>query len=189
MILWNFSHLLARKRLRRCSEEFGGLAAISHQTNVSFITGLEAKMERLSTQTQESGFVSMHSQRSSTQSYSTASTTNLVTKRSLQQSSSYNATCHQQQQQQQQQSHSQHRLSGETNGSSFSHRTSTTSSSSVTSSRSVHSSCANESSFADKLVNILTCDSKDCDLWISTALFTYVKKSDSGVLLSPPHAH
>ncbi|XP_076755650.1 C3G guanyl-nucleotide exchange factor isoform X4 [Xylocopa sonorina] len=47
-------------------------------------TGIEGKMERLSTQTQESGFVSMHSQRSSSQSYTTSS---ITSKRSSQQSS------------------------------------------------------------------------------------------------------
>ncbi|XP_023315128.1 guanine nucleotide-releasing factor 2 isoform X2 [Trichogramma pretiosum] len=126
-----------------------------HQTSQELIgqfTGLEGKMERLSTQTQESGFVSMHSQRSSSQSYTAASSTNLVTKRSSQQSLSYNSSNSQQQQQQQQHQHQQ-RLSSETNGSSFSHRTSTTSSSSVTSSRSLHSTMnlSNDPAFMEKL--------------------------------------
>ncbi|XP_016838232.1 guanine nucleotide-releasing factor 2 isoform X3 [Nasonia vitripennis] len=113
-------------------------------------TGIEAKMERLSTQTQESGFVSMHSQRSSSQSYTStaAATTNLVSKRSSQQSSlSYNS--------QSVQSFTQHqRLSaGETtttsNGSVVSHKTT-----SMTSSRSVHSASniGADPSFMEKLV-------------------------------------
>ncbi|KAI4497062.1 hypothetical protein M0802_007808 [Mischocyttarus mexicanus] len=48
-------------------------------------TGIDGKIERFSTQTQESGFVSMHSQRSSSQSYTTTSST--TSKRSSQQSS------------------------------------------------------------------------------------------------------
>lgn len=110
-------------------------------------------MERLSTQTQESGFVSMHSQRSSSQSYTStaAATTNLVSKRSSQQSSlSYNS--------QSVQSFSQHqRLSaGETttttsNGSVVSHKTT-----SMTSSRSVHSASniGADPSFMEKLVYV-----------------------------------
>lgn len=62
--------------------------------------GIEGKMERLSTQTHESGFVSMHSQRSSSQSYTTASS--LTSKRLSQQSSvSYNSQTFSSQQQQQ----------------------------------------------------------------------------------------
>ncbi|XP_044007017.1 guanine nucleotide-releasing factor 2 isoform X2 [Aphidius gifuensis] len=55
-----------------------------HET-VNPFTGIECKNERLSTQTQESGFVSTHSQRSSSQSYTTASS--FTSKRSSQQSS------------------------------------------------------------------------------------------------------
>ncbi|XP_029162690.1 guanine nucleotide-releasing factor 2 isoform X4 [Nylanderia fulva] len=86
-------------------------------------TGIEGKMERLSTQTQESGFVSMHSQRSSSQSYTTAS------KRSSQQSSiSYNSQSFSAQQQQ---SFSQTKLSSDSNGSIFTQKTMTSSKSTV----------------------------------------------------------
>ncbi|XP_011500436.1 PREDICTED: guanine nucleotide-releasing factor 2 [Ceratosolen solmsi marchali] len=112
-------------------------------------TGIEAKMERLSTQTQESGFLSMHSQRSSSQSY-TATTANLVSKRLSQQSSvSYNS--------QNVQSYSQQRLSSaseaNSNGSTtVSHKSTTTT---MTSSRSVHSTTnlGAEPSFMETLVN------------------------------------
>ncbi|KAK0180080.1 hypothetical protein PV327_005759 [Microctonus hyperodae] len=70
------------------------------QEILSPFTGIEGKMERLSTQTHESGFVSMHSQRSSSQSYTTASS--LTSKRLSQQSSvSYNSQTFSSQQQQQ----------------------------------------------------------------------------------------
>lgn len=115
--------------------------------------GIEQKMERLSTQTQESGFVSMHSQRSSSQSYTaTTTTTNLVTKRSSNQNSSmsYNS--------QSLQSFSQQRLSaGESNGNGSihgGHKSSTTTT--LTSSRSVHSATniAGDPSFMEKLVYV-----------------------------------
>ncbi|XP_072753006.1 guanine nucleotide-releasing factor 2 isoform X6 [Anoplolepis gracilipes] len=87
------------------------------------IQGIEGKMERLSTQTQESGFVSMHSQRSSSQSYTTAS------KRSSQQSSiSYNSQSFSAQQQQ---SFSQTKLSSDSNGSIFTQKTMTSSKSTI----------------------------------------------------------
>jgi hypothetical protein len=103
-------------------------------------------MERLSTQTQESGFLSMHSQRSSSQSY-TAATTNLVSKRLSQQSShSYNS--------QSVQSYSQQRLStseANSNGSTLCHKSTT-----LTSSRSVHSTSnvGGDQTFMEKLVNL-----------------------------------
>ncbi|XP_011630551.1 guanine nucleotide-releasing factor 2 isoform X2 [Pogonomyrmex barbatus] len=85
-------------------------------------TGIEEKMERLSTQTQESGFVSMHSQRSSSQSYTTAS------KRSSQQSSiSYNSQSFSAQQQ----SFSQTKLSSDSNGSIFTQKMMTSSKSTI----------------------------------------------------------
>ncbi|KMQ94858.1 guanine nucleotide-releasing factor 2-like protein [Lasius niger] len=87
------------------------------------IQGIEGKMERLSTQTQESGFVSMHSQRSSSQSYTTAS------KRSSQQSGiSYNSQSFSTQQQQ---SFSQTKLSSDSNGSIFTQKTMTSSKSTI----------------------------------------------------------
>ncbi|KAG7209272.1 hypothetical protein KM043_015388 [Ampulex compressa] len=89
-------------------------------------TGIEGKMERLSTQTQESGFVSMHSQRSSSQSYTT--TSSLTSKRSSQQSSiSYNSQSFNSQQQ----SFSQSKLSSDSNGSIFTQRTMTSSKSTI----------------------------------------------------------
>ncbi|XP_043276526.1 guanine nucleotide-releasing factor 2 isoform X3 [Venturia canescens] len=84
-------------------------------------TGIEGKMERLSTQTQESGFVSMHSQRSSSQSY-TASTS-LTSKNS---SVSYNSQTFNSQQQ----SFSHQKILPDSNGSMISHRSATTSTSS-----------------------------------------------------------
>ncbi|XP_050458611.1 guanine nucleotide-releasing factor 2 isoform X3 [Cataglyphis hispanica] len=93
------------------------------QEMLSPFTGIEGKMERLSTQTQESGFVSMHSQRSSSQSYTTAS------KRSSQQSSiSYNSQSFSAQQQQ---SFSQTKLSSDSNGSIFAQKTMTSSKSTI----------------------------------------------------------
>ncbi|KYN12464.1 Guanine nucleotide-releasing factor 2 [Trachymyrmex cornetzi] len=89
-------------------------------------TGIEGKMERLSTQTQESGFVSMHSQRSSSQSYTTASS--LTSKRSSQQSSiSYNSQSFNAQQQ----SFSQTKLSSDSNGSIFTQKTMSSSKSTI----------------------------------------------------------
>ncbi|KZC11989.1 Guanine nucleotide-releasing factor 2 [Dufourea novaeangliae] len=87
-------------------------------------TGIEGKMERLSTQTQESGFVSMHSQRSSSQSYTASSVTS---KRSSQQSSiSYNSQFNSQQQ-----SFSQTKMSSDSNGSIFTQKTMTSSKSTI----------------------------------------------------------
>ncbi|XP_012252189.2 guanine nucleotide-releasing factor 2 isoform X3 [Athalia rosae] len=110
-------------------------------------TGLEGKIERLSTQTQESGFASMHSQRSSSQSYTTASS--ITSKRSSQQSSiSFNSQSFSSQQQ----SFSQQKMSADSNGSVFSQRT-------ITSSRSTHSttniSGNGDAAILEKLVNQL----------------------------------
>ncbi|XP_012228706.1 guanine nucleotide-releasing factor 2 isoform X6 [Linepithema humile] len=89
------------------------------------IQGIEGKMERLSTQTQESGFVSMHSQRSSSQSYTASS---MTSKRSSQQSSiSYNSQSFSAQQQ----SFSQTKSSSDSNGSIFTQKTMTSSKSTV----------------------------------------------------------
>ncbi|XP_026667048.1 guanine nucleotide-releasing factor 2 isoform X7 [Ceratina calcarata] len=89
-------------------------------------TGIEGKMERLSTQTQESGFVSMHSQRSSSQSYTASS---ITSKRSSQQSSiSYNSQTFNSQQ-----SFSQTKLSSDSNGSIYTQKTLTSSKSAVSS--------------------------------------------------------
>lgn len=102
-------------------------------------------MERLSTQTQESGFVSMHSQRSSSQSYSA---TNLVTKRSSQQSSSSSLSYNSQSLQ----TFAQQRLSaGEPNGNGYKSSTTT-----MTSSRSMHSATniTGDPSFMEKLVYV-----------------------------------
>lgn len=75
-----------------------------------FSEGIEGKMERLSTQSQESSFLSINSQRNSSQSYTTTS------KRSSQQCSiSYNS----------QSSNSQQKLRTENNGSVFTQRIST----------------------------------------------------------------
>lgn len=113
-------------------------------------------MERLSTQTQESGFVSIHSQRSSTQSYNTS--TNLISKRSSQQSSvSYNS---------QSQSYFQHRLSSsENNGSMISQKTISSSKSSS------HSSCnmsnaGDPATFMEKLVIVGVVLKKDIFFFI-----------------------
>ncbi|XP_033228972.1 guanine nucleotide-releasing factor 2 [Belonocnema kinseyi] len=97
----------------------------SQQEILSPFTGIDAKMERLSTQTQESGFVSMHSQRSSSQSYTASS---MTSKRSSQQSSiSYNSQSFSSQQQ----SFSQQKLAADNNGTVFSQKTITSSKSSV----------------------------------------------------------
>ncbi|XP_024881447.1 guanine nucleotide-releasing factor 2 isoform X9 [Temnothorax curvispinosus] len=105
------------------------------------LTGIEGKMERLSTQTQESGFVSMHSQRSSSQSYTTAS------KRSSQQSSiSYNSQSFSAQQQ----SFSQTKLSSDSNGSIFTQKT-MTNSKSTTSTTNVSGN--GDPALLEKLVN------------------------------------
>lgn len=102
-------------------------------------------MERLSTQTQESGFVSMHSQRSSSQSY-TAS--NMTSKRSSQQSSiSYNSQSFAQQQ-----SFSQTKsLSSDSNGSIFTQKTMTSSKSTISTS---NVSGNGDPTLVEKLVNI-----------------------------------
>lgn len=103
-------------------------------------------MERLSTQTQESGFVSMHSQRSSSQSYTA---TNLVTKRSSHQSSSSSSLSYNSQSLQ---SFAQQRLSaGEPNGNGYKSSTTT-----MTSSRSMHSATniTGDPSFMEKLVYV-----------------------------------
>lgn len=106
------------------------------------VLGIEGKMERLSTQTQESGFVSMHSQRSSSQSYTTAS------KRSSQQSSiSYNSQSFSTQQQ----SFSQTKLSSDSNGSIFTQKM-MASSKSATSTTNVSGS--GDPALLEKLVNV-----------------------------------
>lgn len=100
-------------------------------------------MERLSTQTQESGFVSMHSQRSSSQSYTTAS------KRSSQQSSiSYNSQSFSAQQQQ---SFSQTKLSSDSNGSIFAQKTMTSSKSTIST---TNMSGNGDPALLEKLVNV-----------------------------------
>lgn len=112
-------------------------------------SGIEGKMERLSTQTQESGFASMqsHSQRSSSQSYTTASS--VTSKRSSQQSTiSFNSKSFSSQQQ----SFSQQKISSDSsNGSVFSQRT-------ITSSRSTHSTTNitgnRDAALLEKLVNV-----------------------------------
>nr|XP_034188336.1 guanine nucleotide-releasing factor 2 isoform X8 [Osmia lignaria] len=106
-------------------------------------TGIEGKMERLSTQTQESGFVSMHSQRSSSQSYTASSVTS---KRSSQQSSiSYNSQTFNSQQ-----SFSQTKLSSDSNGSIFTQKTMTSSKSTIST---TNISGSGDSSMLEKLVN------------------------------------
>lgn len=110
-------------------------------SRIYFVLGIEGKMERLSTQTQESGFVSMHSQRSSSQSYTTAS------KRSSQQSSiSYNSQSFSAQQQQ---SFSQTKLSSDSNGSIFAQKTSSKSTISTT-----NVSGNGDPALLEKLVNV-----------------------------------
>ncbi|XP_018372616.1 PREDICTED: guanine nucleotide-releasing factor 2 isoform X10 [Trachymyrmex cornetzi] len=118
-------------------------------------TGIEGKMERLSTQTQESGFVSMHSQRSSSQSYTTASS--LTSKRSSQQSSiSYNSQSFNAQQQ----SFSQTKLSSDSNGSIFTQKTMSSSKSTIST---TNVSGNGDPALLEKLVNemesIVTSDS------------------------------
>ncbi|XP_061928853.1 guanine nucleotide-releasing factor 2 isoform X11 [Apis cerana] len=104
-------------------------------------TGIEGN--RLSTQTQESGFVSMHSQRSSSQSYTT--TSSITSKRSSQQSSiSYNSQTFNSQQ-----SFSQTKLSSDSNGSIFTQKTMTSSKSTV----STNISGSGDSAILEKLVN------------------------------------
>lgn len=103
-------------------------------------------MERLSTQTQESGFVSMHSQRSSSQSYTTASS--MTSKRSSQQSStSYNSQSFSTQQQ----SFSQTKLSSDSNGSIFTQRTMTSSKSTIST---TNVSGNGDPTLLEKLVNV-----------------------------------
>lgn len=102
-------------------------------------------MERLSTQTQESGFVSMHSQRSSSQSYTTASS--MTSKRSSQQSSiSYNSQSFSAQQQ----SFSQTKLSSDNNGSIFTQKTMSSSKSTI----STNVSGNGDPALIEKLVNV-----------------------------------
>ncbi|XP_043579146.1 guanine nucleotide-releasing factor 2 isoform X8 [Bombus pyrosoma] len=106
-------------------------------------TGIEGKMERLSTQTQESGFVSMHSQRSSSQSYTTSS---ITSKRSSQQSSiSYNSQTFNSQQ-----SFSQTKLSSDNNGSIFTQKTMTSTKSTVST---TNISGTGDPAVLEKLVN------------------------------------
>ncbi|XP_015593863.1 guanine nucleotide-releasing factor 2 isoform X2 [Cephus cinctus] len=110
------------------------------------LAGIEGKMERLSTQTQESGFVSMHSQRSSSQSYTAASSA--TSKRSSQQSSvSYNAQTFSSQQQ----SFSQQKLSMDSNGSVFSQRMIKSSKSTLSTTNLMGTS--SDSGLIEKLVN------------------------------------
>ncbi|XP_033343846.1 guanine nucleotide-releasing factor 2 isoform X6 [Bombus vosnesenskii] len=107
------------------------------------IQGIEGKMERLSTQTQESGFVSMHSQRSSSQSYTTSS---ITSKRSSQQSSiSYNSQTFNSQQ-----SFSQTKLSSDNNGSIFTQKTMTSTKSTVST---TNISGTGDPAVLEKLVN------------------------------------
>nr|XP_033323203.1 guanine nucleotide-releasing factor 2-like isoform X5 [Megalopta genalis]XP_033323204.1 guanine nucleotide-releasing factor 2-like isoform X6 [Megalopta genalis] len=95
------------------------------QEMLDAFTGIEGKLERLSTQTQESGVVSMHSQRSSSQSYTTSS---ITSKRSSQQSSiSYNSQTFNSQQQ----SFSQTKVSSDSNGSIFTQKTMSSSESTI----------------------------------------------------------
>ncbi|EZA53685.1 Guanine nucleotide-releasing factor, partial [Ooceraea biroi] len=109
---------------RKC--EIYNCASVSEIVSGTSCVGVEGKMERLSTQTQESGFVSMHSQRSSSQSYTTGSS--MTSKRSSQQSSvSYNSQSFSSQQQ----SFSQSKLSSDSNGSIFTQKTMTSSKSTI----------------------------------------------------------
>lgn len=108
------------------------------------VPGIEGKMERLSTETQESGFVSMHSQRSSSQSYTTSS---ITSKRSSQQSSiSYNSQTFNSQQ-----SFSQTKLSSDSNGSIFTQKTMTSSKSTVST---TNISGSGDPAILEKLVNV-----------------------------------
>lgn len=101
-------------------------------------------MERLSTQTQESGFVSMHSQRSSAQSYTASS---ITSKRSSQQSSiSYNSQTFNSQQ-----SFSQTKLSSDSIGSIFTQKTMTSSKSNVSA---TNISGSGDPAMLEKLVNV-----------------------------------
>ncbi|XP_076298542.1 C3G guanyl-nucleotide exchange factor isoform X5 [Lasioglossum baleicum] len=95
------------------------------QEMLNAFTGIEGKLERLSTQTQESGVVSMHSQRSSSQSYTASS---IASKRSSQQSSiSYNSQTFNSQQQ----SFSHTKMSSDSNGSIFTQKTMSSSKSTI----------------------------------------------------------
>ncbi|XP_034947933.1 guanine nucleotide-releasing factor 2 isoform X2 [Chelonus insularis] len=115
------------------------------QEILSPFTGIDGKMERLSTQTQESGFVSMHSQRSSSQSYTT--TSSLTSKRSSQQSSvSYNSQTFNSQQQ----SFMQQKVSTENENSIVTHRTTSSSKNTITT---TNISGNGDSSLLEKLVN------------------------------------
>lgn len=103
-------------------------------------------MERLSTQTQESGFVSMHSQRSSSQSYTASS---MTSKRSSQQSSiSYNSQSFNTQQQSFSQTKSS---SSDSNGSIFTQKTMTSSKSTVST---TNVSGNGDPALLEKLVNV-----------------------------------
>lgn len=113
-------------------------------------------MERLSTQTQESGFVSMHSQRSSSQSYTTSSS--LTSKRSSQQSSvSYNSQSYNssmaQHQLHQKTSFSQQKILADTENSIVTHRTTSHSSTKNTVTTTTISGDA-DSALLEKLVNV-----------------------------------
>ena len=120
-------------------------------------------MERLSTQTQESGFISMHSQRSSTQSYTTTtsgtSSANILTKRSSQTNNFINYNTTQSSQIQSQPIYSQCRLSQDNNGSIFMQKTissNATGKNVQTSSSHVlgTSAMSDPASFVEKLVNV-----------------------------------
>ncbi|XP_026827741.1 guanine nucleotide-releasing factor 2 isoform X4 [Ooceraea biroi] len=118
---------------------------LGQQTPQEMLSGVEGKMERLSTQTQESGFVSMHSQRSSSQSYTTGSS--MTSKRSSQQSSvSYNSQSFSSQQQ----SFSQSKLSSDSNGSIFTQKTMTSSKSTIST---TNTSGNGDPALLEKLVN------------------------------------
>lgn len=128
------------------SNEVNSFRVINCFFFLSFFPGMEGKMERLSTQTQESGFVSMHSQRSSSQSYTTGSST--TSKRSSQQSSSsYNSQSFSTQQQ----SFSQSKLSSDSNGSIFTQKTMTSSKSTIST---TNTSGSGDPALLEKLVNL-----------------------------------
>ncbi|XP_076654359.1 C3G guanyl-nucleotide exchange factor isoform X6 [Halictus rubicundus] len=116
------------------------------QEMLNAFTGIEGKLERLSTQTQESGVVSMHSQRSSSQSYTTSS---IASKRSSQQSSiSYNS----QTLNSQQQSFSHTKMSSDSNGSIFTQKTMSSSKSTIST---TNISGNGDPALLEKLVNEL----------------------------------
>ncbi|XP_051154392.1 guanine nucleotide-releasing factor 2 isoform X5 [Leptopilina boulardi] len=124
--------------------------SLNDSMDLSLMATIQAKMERLSTQTQESGFVSLHSQRSSSQIYTTSS---MASKRSSQQSSiSYNSqSFSSQQQQQQQSSFSQQKLTTtDNNGTVYSQKTITSSKSSVST---TNITSTGDPALLEKLVN------------------------------------